>query len=477
MDKLCILYYTIRKGNLDEGDKRMKVKTVFVCSECGTESPKWMGKCPGCGAWNTMEEETVRPKAVASAARMTYSTGRNSSAPKPLSQIESEDEARISTGMTELDRVLGGGLVIGSLVLVGGDPGIGKSTLLLQICEYIGTHKKVLYVSGEESQRQIKLRAERLGITTENLKVYSETDTQAITDCIFKERPDVLIVDSVQTMYNPEISSAPGNITQIRDLAANLMRIAKEESIAVFLVGHVTKEGSIAGPKVLEHIVDCVLYFEGERHQSYRILRAVKNRFGSTNEIGVFEMSGKGLEQIANPSLALLSGRPENAPGSCIVCTMEGTRPVLAEVQALVTPSSFGNPRRMASGVDLSRALMLMAVLEKRAGLHISSYDAYINIVGGLRIYEPAIDMGIVLAIASSFRNTPVSGNVVAIGEIGLTGETRACNFLENRISEAEKLGFQKCIIPASNAARLKKFKKIEVCPIRSVREVIDSVM
>ncbi len=455
----------------------MKVKTVFVCSECGTESPKWMGKCPGCSAWNTMEEETIRPKSSASSARTTYSTGRNSAVPKPLSQIESEDEARISTGMTELDRVLGGGLVTGSLVLVGGDPGIGKSTLLLQICEFIGKSKKVLYVSGEESQRQIKLRAERLKITTENLKVYSETDTLAIADCIFKERPDVLIVDSVQTMYNPEISSAPGNITQIRDLAANLMRIAKEESIAVFLVGHVTKEGSIAGPKVLEHIVDCVLYFEGERHQSYRILRAVKNRFGSTNEIGVFEMSGDGLEEIQNPSLALLSGRPDDTPGSCIVCTMEGTRPVLAEVQALVTPSSFGNPRRMASGVDLSRALMLMAVLEKRAGLHISSYDAYINIVGGLRIYEPAIDMGIVLAIASSFRNVPISSGVVAIGEIGLTGETRACHFLENRIAEAEKMGFQKCIVPASNVSKLKKFKKIEVCPFSGIRDAIKNFL
>lgn len=455
----------------------MKVKTVFVCSECGTESPKWMGKCPGCSAWNTMEEETVRTKPSSSATRATYSTGRNSVSPKPLSQIESEDEARISTGLTELDRVLGGGLVTGSLVLVGGDPGIGKSTLLLQICEYIGKTKKVLYVSGEESQRQIKLRAERLGITTENLKVYSETDTSSITDCIFKERPDVLIVDSVQTMYNPEISSAPGNITQIRDLAANLMRIAKEESIAVFLVGHVTKEGSIAGPKVLEHIVDCVLYFEGERHQSYRILRAVKNRFGSTNEIGVFEMSGNGLEEIPNPSLALLSGRPDDTPGSCIVCTMEGTRPVLAEVQALVTPTSFGNPRRMTSGVDLSRSLMLMAVLEKRAGLHISTYDAYINIVGGLRIYEPAIDMGIALAIASSFRNKPISSSVVAIGEIGLTGETRACHFLENRIAEAEKMGFQKCIVPASNISKLKKFKKIEVCPFYSVRDTIKNFL
>ncbi len=396
------------------------------------------------------------------------------SVPKPLSDIDSQDESRTSTGMSELDRVLGGGLVKGSLVLVGGDPGIGKSTLLLQICEHMGKTSKILYISGEESQRQIKLRADRLGITTENLKIYSETNMEYIIDCIFRELPDILIVDSVQTMSNPQISSTPGNVCQIRDTASVLMKIAKENAISVFLVGHVTKEGSLAGPKVLEHIVDCVLYFEGERHQSYRILRAVKNRFGSTNEIGVFEMSGNGLEEIPNPSAALIEGRPENMPGSCIICTMEGTRPVLAEIQALVSPSGFGNPRRMTSGPDLSRALMLMAVLEKRCGFKISAFDAYVNIVGGLRIAEPASDLGIILALASSFKNSPISKDTVAIGEVGLTGELRACSFIEARVAECEKLGFKKCIIPKINMSKLKKFKNIEIYPFNSINDVID---
>ena len=298
-----------------------------------------------------------------------------------------------------------------------------------------------------------------------------------VMDCIFREKPDVLIVDSVQTMYNPEIQSTPGNVSQIRDTAAVLMKIAKENSISTFLVGHVTKDGALAGPKILEHIVDCVLYFEGDRHQSFRILRAVKNRFGSTNEIGVFEMSGNGLCEVPNPSLAMLSGRPENAPGSCIICTMEGTRPVLAEIQALVSPSNFGNPRRMTSGPDLSRSLMLMAVLEKRGGLHISSYDAYVNIVGGMRIAEPAADLGIILALASSFRNTPIDSEIVAIGEVGLTGELRACSFLESRIAESEKLGFKKCIVPAANMKKIRKFDKIEVCPFYTVREVIEAFL
>lgn len=396
------------------------------------------------------------------------------SVPKTISNIDSEDENRTSTGMSELDRVLGGGLVKGSLVLVGGDPGIGKSTLLLQICEHMGKTSKILYVSGEESQRQIKLRADRLGITTENLKIYSETNMGYIIDCIFREMPDILIVDSVQTMYNPEIQSTPGNVSQIRDTASVLMKIAKENSISVFLVGHVTKEGSLAGPKVLEHIVDCVLYFEGERHHSYRILRAVKNRFGSTNEIGVFEMGGAGLEEIANPSAALLEGRPENMPGSCIICTMEGSRPVLAEIQALVSPSGFGNPRRMTSGPDLSRALMLMAVLEKRCGLKISAFDAYVNVVGGLRITEPASDLGLILALASSFKNSAIGNDTVAIGEVGLTGELRACSFIEARIAECEKLGFKKCIIPKVNMGKLRKFDNIEIYPFNSISDIID---
>ena len=429
----------------------MKTKKIYVCSECGAQFPKWMGKCTTCGSWNTVEEELVTQTPQNSKVSVMSAPSLSSSSPKSIRAIETSDESRALTGMGELDRVLGGGLVKGSLVLVGGDPGIGKSTLLLQICEYMGKENKILYVSGEESQRQIKLRADRLGITTENLKVYSETNMSYVIDTVFREKPDILIVDSVQTMYNPEIQSTPGNVAQIRDTASVLMKIAKENSISVFLVGHVTKEGSLAGPKVLEHIVDCVLYFEGERHQSCRILRAVKNRFGSTNEIGVFDMTGSGLEEVPNPSMALLSGRPENAPGSCIVCTMEGTRPVLAEIQALVSPSSFGNPRRMTSGPDLSRSLMLMAVLEKRGGLRLSTYDAYVNIVGGLRISEPAADLGIILALASSFKNAAIDHGTVVIGEVGLTGELRACSFLEARISECEKLGFNRCIVPAVN--------------------------
>ncbi|MEE1013508.1 MAG: DNA repair protein RadA, partial [Clostridia bacterium] len=348
----------------------MKQKSIFVCSDCGTESPKWMGKCPGCGAWNTMNEETIveAPKGGHKATSIV-----SSAKPKFLYEISTTEDARRSTGFTELDRVLGGGIVRGSLVLLGGDPGIGKSTILLQMCGNLGESCKILYVSGEESPRQIKLRADRLGVHTDRIQIYSETNMTNIIACIYQEKPDILVVDSVQTMFNPDISPAPGSVSQIRDVAATLMRIAKEESIATFLVGHVTKEGSIAGPKILEHIVDSVLYFEGEQQRAYRIIRAIKNRFGSTNEIGVFEMASEGLVEIPNPSLALLSGRPEGEAGSCILCTMEGTRPVLAEVQALAASSSFGNPRRMATGVDLSRTLMLLAVMEKRLGMHISS--------------------------------------------------------------------------------------------------------
>ena len=406
----------------------MKTKTVYVCSECGASFPKWMGKCTTCNSWNTIEEEIVKTAPSSSKVSVMSVPSADTASPKRISEIHSSQEARTLTGMGELDRVLGGGLVRGSLVLVGGDPGIGKSTLLLQICEFLGKTQNILYVSGEESQRQIKLRADRLGITTENLKVYSETNMDYITDCIFREKPDVLIIDSVQTMYNPEIQSTPGNTAQIKDVTTVLMKIAKENSISVFVVGHVTKEGALAGPKILEHMVDCVLYFEGERHQSFRILRAVKNRFGSTNEIGVFEMKGCGLEEVPNPSMAMLSGRPENVSGSCIICTMEGTRPVLAEVQALVTPTSFGNPRRMASGPDLSRSIMLMAVLEKRGGLKMSAFDAYVNVVGGLKITEPAADLGLVLALASSYSGNAIDSSTVAIGEVGLTGELRACS-------------------------------------------------
>lgn len=450
----------------------MKTKTVYICSECGYQSPKWIGKCSACGNWNTMEEETVfSGKSSGIMAPIASFT----TTPKTLKNIEYEKEIRYKTGMGELDRVLGGGLVKGSLVLVGGDPGIGKSTLLLQICETMSNNAKILYASGEESQQQIKLRAERLGITSDNVEIYSENNISLISDYVLKNKPDILICDSVQTMFNPEVSSAPGNITQIREVTTSLMKIAKENGISVFLVGHVTKDGALAGPKVLEHMVDTVLYFEGERSRSYRILRAVKNRFGSTNEIGVFEMNSSGLEEIPNPSAALLSGRPENTPGSCIVCAMEGTRPVLSEVQALCTSSAFGNPRRMATGLDLGRIIMLLAVIEKRANLRLSSYDAYVNIVGGIRLNEPAIDLGAVLAIASSFKNSPIESSVVAIGEVGLTGEIRSTPFLESRIKEAEKMGFTKCIIPAANLDKLPDFKKIKLFPFDNIKDAINS--
>lgn len=451
----------------------MKTKTVYVCSECGAKFPKWMGKCTTCNSWNTIEEEILHEIPKSGKMALVSAAAISSSVPKSIREITTNDEERTLTGLGELDRVLGGGLVLGSLVLVGGDPGIGKSTLLLQICQHLGKTKKVLYVSGEESQRQIKLRADRLGIDTPNLKIYSETNMSLICDCVFKEKPDILIVDSVQTMYNPEIQSTPGSVTQIRDTATVLMKIAKENSISIFLVGHVTKEGSLAGPKILEHIVDSVLYFEGDRHQAFRVLRAVKNRFGSTNEIGVFEMHGGGLEEIPNPSQAMLSGRPENVPGSCIICTMEGTRPVLAEIQALVSPTAFGNPRRMTSGPDLSRTLMLMAVLEKICGLKMSLLDAYVNIVGGLKISEPAADLGIILAVASSCRGIAVDADTVAIGEVGLTGEIRSCSFLESRISECEKLGFKKCIIPRTGIEKLKKFENIQLFPFSDISEVL----
>ncbi|MEE1048676.1 MAG: DNA repair protein RadA, partial [Clostridia bacterium] len=363
------------------------------------------------------------------------------------------------------------------LVLIGGDPGIGKSTILLQICQYLGETKKILYISGEESQRQIKLRADRLSVTTENLRLYTETNMSLIQNCIMKEKPDILIVDSVQTMFNPEITPAPGSVTQIRDTAATLMRIAKEQSIATFLVGHVTKEGSIAGPKILEHIVDTVLYFEGDQHRAYRVIRAIKNRFGSTNEIGVFEMGGNGLEEITDPSQAMLSGRPIGEAGTCIICTMEGTRPVLAEIQALTSQSSFGNPRRMSTGIDLSRVLIMLAVMDKRMGMHISSHDVYVNVVGGLKMVEPAIDMGVFLAIASSFRNKAIDSDIVAIGEIGLAGELRACSYLENRIAEAEKMGFARCLVPNCDMSKLKKFKKIKISTYGNIRDVIKDIL
>ena len=462
----------------------MKTKTVFVCTECGNEFPKWMGKCTACNSWNTLVEETVITKQPGKSSRSgmksdaisALENAGDSAVPERLKNISTTDEIRTGTGLSEFDRVLGGGLVAGSLVLLGGDPGIGKSTILLQICQHIGKTQKILYVSGEESLRQIKLRADRLGVDSDNIKIFSETNTENILECISREKPDILIVDSVQTMFNPNVNSAPGSVSQIRDVASMLMRIAKTYSIATFLVGHVTKEGSIAGPKVLEHIVDCVLYFEGDQNRSYRIIRAIKNRFGSTNEIGVFEMNSSGLSEIKNPSSAMLSGRPQGVPGSCIVCTMEGTRPVLAEIQALATPTAFGNPRRMTTGVDFNRAMMLLAILEKRSGLHLSSYDTYINVVGGLRMVEPAADLGIIIALASGFKNKPVPEEIAAVGEVGLTGEIRSCSFLESRIIEAEKMGFKKIIVPYMGAKDRKKFKNIEICQYSNITQVMKDI-
>ena len=448
----------------------MKTKTIYVCSECGYQSAKWLGKCTCCNSWNTMEEETViSSKASGNNTVLSSFT----STPKKLKDISYESQIRYQTGMDELDRVLGGGLVKGSLVLVGGDPGIGKSTLLLQICGALSKEAEILYTSGEESQQQIKLRAERLGITTDKVEIYSENNINSVSEYVLSKKPDILICDSVQTLYNPEISSAPGNIAQIREVTLTLMKIAKENNISVFLVGHVTKDGALAGPKVLEHMVDTVLYFEGERDRNYRILRAVKNRFGSTNEIGVFEMDSRGLTEIKNPSEALLSGRPEGASGSSIVCAMEGTRPVLSEVQALVTPSGFSSPRRQATGIDLGRVIMLLAVIEKRANLRLSQFDSYVNIVGGLKITEPSIDLGIVLAVASSFKNSPIDPSIVAIGEVGLAGEIRSVPFIEARIKEAEKMGFKSCIIPKANMNKLSEFKDIKLYPFDNIKDVI----
>ncbi|NLY42604.1 MAG: DNA repair protein RadA [Clostridiaceae bacterium] len=444
-----------------------KVKTLFVCQECGYESQKWLGKCPACGEWNTLVEEVQEPVKKRSVFGVKAS-------PVHLNEVEITKEERFSSGTKELDRVLGGGIVRGSLVLVGGDPGIGKSTLLLQICESIGINNRILYVSGEESVNQIKLRADRLCISTPNLMLLSETNFEAIHSSILDVKPQLVIVDSVQTIFKPELTSAPGSISQVREVTVNLMKVAKENNIAVFLVGHVTKEGTLAGPRVLEHMVDCVLYFEGERHQSYRILRAVKNRFGSTNEIGVFEMQDRGLVEVDNPSLVLLSGRPKNVPGSCVVCIMEGTRPVLAEVQALVTPTSFGIPRRMSTGIDSNRIMMLMAVLEKRVGLHLQNQDAYINVVGGIRIDEPAADLGVITSIASSFRNISIPPQTILMGEVGLTGEVRAISHLGKRVNEANKLGFSRCIVPMGNMKNIKQSGDMKIIGVSSVQEALD---
>jgi len=451
----------------------MKAKTMFYCTECGNELPKWAGQCPACKAWNTIVEQPAETKRKSSAAVATAGERRGSIKPRLMDEVETTRELRFQTGMNELDRVLGGGAVQGSLVLVGGAPGIGKSTLMLQICQNLCKFAKVLYVSGEESERQIKLRAERLGVRGQELYLLAETNLDDVVEAVTALQPDVLIVDSIQTMYNGELSAAPGSIGQVKDCTMALMNLAKGRGVTVFVIGHVNKEGSIAGPKVLEHMVDCVLYFEGEQQNSYRILRAAKNRFGATNEIGVFEMGDAGLTEVPNPSEMLLAGRPQDTPGTCVTCVMEGVRPVLAEVQALLAPTSFNVPRRTCNGFDFNRANLLLAVLEKRGGLMVSSCDAYINVIGGLNLDEPAADLAMVVALASSFRDRPVPGDLAAIGEVGLTGELRSVNALGQRLSEVHRLGFTKCLVPQRTGAKLEVPDGLQLIKVRNIREAL----
>ena len=456
----------------------MKAKTIFYCTECGNETPKWQGRCPACGAWNTMVERPAEkaPKKAPSASRGS-ALGVALNRPKTMAEVETTDELRFPTGMGELDRVLGGGAVRGSLVLVGGAPGIGKSTLMLQICDHLCRTAKVLYVSGEESERQIKLRAERLQVRGEGLSLLSETNLENVIDAVHAVSPDVLIVDSIQTLYHGDVTAAPGSISQVKECTMALMQLAKGEGLTIFVIGHVNKEGSIAGPKVLEHMVDCVLYFEGERHMAYRILRAAKNRFGATNEIGVFEMEDGGLAEVPNPSEAMLAGRPENAPGTCVACVMEGVRPVLAEVQALVVPSAFGNPRRMSNGFDYNRAVLLLAVLEKRGGLLLGNCDAYLNVIGGLSLDEPAADLAAILATASRFRGRPLPADLTAIGEVGLTGELRSVSALGQRLSEVRRLGFTKCLIPKRTQGKLAVPEGLELVRVGNIREALAALL
>ena len=451
---------------------KSRSSTVFFCSECGYESSKWMGQCPACKSWNTLVEEPA-----AGAARSVRSAGSPGSVPDPVSvtAISADEAGRTLTGISELDRVLGGGMVPGSLVLVGGDPGIGKSTLLLQVCRNLSkSGHKVLYISGEESLSQIKMRALRIGDFTDNLLLLCETDLSVIAGVIKKHRPETVVIDSIQTMFSDTVTSAPGSVSQVREATNVLMTIAKGEAVSVFIVGHVTKEGTVAGPRVLEHMVDTVLYFEGDRYASYRIVRAVKNRFGSTNEIGVFEMRGDGLVEVANPSEYMLNGRPTGQPGSCVVCALEGTRPMLVEVQALVCGSNFGIPRRQATGADFNRVNLLMAVLEKRMGLKMGDCDAYLNVAGGMKMNEPATDLGIALAVVSSFKNRPLPDDLVAFGEVGLSGEVRSVSLAENRIAEAVKLGFTKIVLPAANMKGITGSYKAELIAVANLSEAID---
>jgi DNA repair protein RadA/Sms len=451
-----------------------KVKSKFMCNDCGYESAKWMGKCPGCGQWNTMVEE-IEKKASNHRATFAHSQGTTTlSKATPITSIETITEPRISTDLVELNRVLGGGIVKGSLVLIGGDPGIGKSTLLLQVSSQLAKKQhSVLYISGEESMRQTKLRADRLGVSSENLLVYSETDLEEISRTIEKENPSFVIVDSIQTIFHPAVTSAPGSVSQVRECTAELMRIAKTKGVAIFIVGHVTKEGSIAGPRLLEHMVDTVLYFEGERHHTYRIVRAVKNRFGSTNEMGIFEMKEFGLEEVLNPSEIFLEERSQGAAGSTVVASMEGTRPVLVEIQALISPTSFGNPRRMATGIDHNRVSLLMAVLEKRVGLLLQNQDAYLKVAGGVKLDEPAIDLAVAISIASSFRDKPTRPTDCIIGEVGLTGEIRRVSRIEQRVQEAAKLGFERVILPSNNIGGWSAPKGIKLIGVSTVADAL----
>lgn len=449
--------------------------SIFFCQSCGYESSKWMGQCPGCKEWNTFVEEVVDKKSAGTLSKQKANA--EEAKVLPLSQIEMTYDKRVSTGMKELDRVLGGGIVQGSMVLVGGDPGIGKSTLLLQVCKNLSEQKvKVLYISGEESLQQIKIRAERIGTFGDSLKLFCETNLDTIKAVIDREKPQIVVIDSIQTMFNEEVSSAPGSVSQVRESTGVLMQIAKGMGISIFIVGHVTKEGVVAGPRVLEHMVDTVLYFEGDRHAAYRILRGVKNRFGSTNEIGVFEMRQSGLEEVENPSEYMLSGKPEGASGSVVACSMEGTRPILLEVQALVCHSNFGIPRRTAAGTDFNRVNLLMAVLEKRLGLKLGDCDAYVNIAGGIKMNEPAIDLGIVLALISSYKDKPIDEKTICFGEVGLSGEVRAVNMAEQRVLEAKKLGFEVCILPEVCKKSMTNIKGIRLIGVSTILDALNYI-
>lgn len=454
-----------------------KGSVVFFCQNCGYESAKWSGQCPACHEWNTfVEEPKVEKIKGVSAGKKRTGTSKNS--PVSLAHVEFGEQKRISTGMVEMDQVLGGGIVPGSLILVGGDPGIGKSTLLLQVCRNLADRlPNLLYISGEESLQQIKLRASRIGNFRDSLKLLCETNLSDIEEIVLREKPEAVVIDSIQTMYQEEISSAPGSVSQVREATGVLMRLAKEQGITIFIVGHVTKEGTVAGPRVLEHMVDTVLYFEGDRHASYRILRGVKNRFGSTNEIGVFEMLEDGLREVTNPSEYMLSGKPEGASGSVVACTMEGTRPMLLEVQALVCKTNFGLPRRTAAGIDYNRVNLLMAVLEKRLNLPLSSYDGYVNIAGGLRLNEPAMDLALVLAVISSYKDIPVSDKTIVFGEVGLSGEVRAVSMVQQRVQEAKKLGFTRAVLPKSSLEQVKNITGIELAGVATVRDALKMVI